>query len=131
MAILSEVKAQNNSMYVLSGDVNKACLHAQPMEHSEGKPTEMRFSITCRAACRLRVNTRLGKYQQFSGKRWETRDLPRAQSLEESEETTSNTAIVNQKMCIRRCREPRRAKPILSKHCPQAKRNTVNHSLSV
>ena len=90
MAILSEVKAQNNSMYVLSGDVNKACLHAQPMEHSEGKPTEMRFSITCRAACRLKVNTRLGKYQQFSGKRWETRDLPRAQSLAEGEETTSN-----------------------------------------
>ena len=36
------------------------------------------------------MNTRLGKYQQFSGKRWETRDLPRAQSLAEGEETTSN-----------------------------------------
>ena len=76
MDILSEVKTSHNSMYVLSGHVNQSCLHAQPMEHSENKPEELRFSITCRVARRLKVNTRLGKYEHFNGKKWETRDLP-------------------------------------------------------
>jgi hypothetical protein len=39
-------------------------------------PEELRFSITCRVARRLKVNTRLGKYEHFNGKKWETRDLP-------------------------------------------------------
>ena len=80
MTILAEVKTPANSMYVLSGDVNRACLHAQPMEHSdlEDKAAQLRFSITCRAACRLRVNCKKGKYQKFNGKKWETCDLPDA-----------------------------------------------------
>ena len=80
MDILCEVKTRHNSMYELGGDVNEACLHAQPMEHSDGKPEEMRFSITFRAAGRLKVNTRLGKYQKYNGKKWETCDLPAPQA---------------------------------------------------
>ena len=37
---------------------------------------ELRFSITLRAAHRLKVNAAQGKYASFNGKIWETHDLP-------------------------------------------------------
>ncbi len=63
MNILSEVETQHNSMYVLRRDVNKACLHAQPAGHTESKPEELRVSMTCRAASRLKVNSKLSKHK--------------------------------------------------------------------
>ena len=65
MDILSEVKTSHNSMYVLSGHVNQSCLHAQPMEHSENKPEELRFSITCRVAPPLKGENPAGKVRTF------------------------------------------------------------------
>ena len=76
MDVFHEVRTQHNSMYELTGAVNKACLHCVPMEASTGSSDELRFSITLRAAHRLKVNAQLGKYQAFNGKKWETKDLP-------------------------------------------------------
>ena len=76
MDILCELKTVHNSLYRLTGPVNEACLHCVPVEPSEGKAEELRFSITLRGAHRLKVNAEQGTYMSFNGKKWETRDLP-------------------------------------------------------
>ena len=76
MDVLRELQTVHNSLYQLTGRVNEQCLHCVPVEPSEGKAEELRFSITLRAAHRSRVNAEQGKYMSFNGNRWETHDLP-------------------------------------------------------
>ena len=76
MDVLCELQTVHNSLYQLTGSVNEQCLHCVPVEPSEGKAEELRFSITLRAAHRLKVNAEQGKYMSFNGNRWETHDLP-------------------------------------------------------
>ena len=93
MDVLCEVQTVHNSLYQLTGRVNEQCLHCVPVENSKGKAEELRFSITLRAAHRLKVNATEGKYASFNGKKWETRDLPQCAATSTDETTVQQPAM--------------------------------------
>jgi len=47
-----------------------------PVEESQGKPEELRFSVTGRAAKRLLVNLLLREYKVYKQGKWEQGKLP-------------------------------------------------------
>ncbi len=68
--------ASHNSLFRLSGSINAACLHCVPVERSEHRADELRFSVTVRAAKRLLVNALLNEYKLFASGAWITCCLP-------------------------------------------------------
>jgi hypothetical protein len=74
--IFKEVALAHNSLNVMTGPVNAATLHMLPVEESQGKPEELRFSVTGRAAKRLLVNLLLREYKVYKQGKWEQGKLP-------------------------------------------------------
>ena len=64
--IFKEVALAHNSLNVMTGPVNAATLHMLPVEESQGRTEELRFSVTGRAAKRLLVNVLLREYKLCS-----------------------------------------------------------------
>ena len=69
--IFHDVQLEHNSLHVLTGPVNAACLHAVFAEPSKGSAYELRFSITVRGVKRLLVSALLGEYKLWRSGAWQ------------------------------------------------------------
>ena len=84
--VLHDVQLEHNSLHVLTGRVNTACLHAVFAGLSQSGTDELRFSITVRGVRRLWVDALKSEYQLWKHGRWQpakkipspTRQIPDA-----------------------------------------------------